>query len=78
MLLYFWIVYRELHTHKVVLSEDEMKVYAKLQEFASTKLKAFLKQQGQKISGEFTNGGRVSDLRLIFIFVCVQILSTCF
>ena len=69
MLLYFWIVYRELHTHKVVLSEDEMKVYAKLQEFASTKLKAYLKQQEQKLRDEFLHGGRVSDLRLICIFV---------
>jgi hypothetical protein len=53
---------RELHTHKVVLSEDEMKVYAKLQEFASTKLKAYLKQQEQKLRDEFTYGGKVSNL----------------
>jgi len=52
---------RELHTHKVVLSEDEMKVYAKLQEFASTKLKAYLKQQEQKLRDEFMYGGKVSN-----------------
>lgn len=62
-------IYRELHTHKIKLSDDEKNVYGRLQLFAQKSLAKFIAQQEQKLRDEFVMGGKVTfNIQNQFLF----------